>query len=161
MLLSKLSYSQFICLRSQLNLIAAKALRRNKRMNEDFIAIKTVQGDLKLSHKKRDFGITVTTKELIYQKPHANYHIKLEDIVSIVPFDNSNVKTITFHNRRSAGDEIINMSTGNSHYRVYVRSAVHHNRSGLFPMGAAQFILPIHSDLLLAISKYGGLNAVV
>ncbi|TDF99713.1 hypothetical protein [Paenibacillus piri] len=130
-------------------------------MNENFIAIKTFQGDLKISHKKRDFGITVSTKELIYQKPHANYHIKLEDIVSIVPFENANVKAITFHNRRSSGNEIINMSSGSPHYRFYVRSAVLHNRSGLFPMGAAQFILPIHNDLLLAISKYGGLSAVI
>ncbi|MFD0679846.1 MULTISPECIES: hypothetical protein [unclassified Paenibacillus] len=130
-------------------------------MNENFIAIKTYQGELKLSHKKGDFGITVSTKELIYQKPHANYHIKLEDIISIVPFDNSNVKAITFHNRRSSGEEIIKMSSGSSHYRIYVRSVVLHNRSGIFAMGTAQFILPIHNELLMAISKYGGLSAVI
>ncbi|MCR8631735.1 hypothetical protein [Paenibacillus radicis (ex Xue et al. 2023)] len=130
-------------------------------MNENFIAIKTYQGELKLSHKKGDFGITVSTKELIYQKPHANYYIKLEDIISIVPFDNSNVKAITFHNRRSSGEEIIKMSSGSSHYRIYVRSVVLHNRSGIFAMGTAQFILPIHNELLMAISKYGGLSAVI
>ncbi|NOU94180.1 hypothetical protein GC093_13275 [Paenibacillus sp. LMG 31456] len=130
-------------------------------MNENFIAIKTFQGELKLSHKKGDFGITVSTKELIYQKPHANYHIKLEDIISIVPSDNSSIKAITFHNRRSSGEEVIKMSSGSPHYRIYVRSAVLHNRSGIFTMGAAQFILPIHNELLMAISKYGGLSAVI
>ncbi|PZE21756.1 hypothetical protein [Paenibacillus xerothermodurans] len=129
-------------------------------MNENFISIKAIDGDLKISHKKRDFGITVSTKELIYQKPHANYHIKLEDILSIVPFDTAGVKAVTFHNRRASGEEIINMSAGIPHYRVYARQAVLHNRSGLFPMGGTQLILPILKDLLLAISKYGGLNAV-
>jgi hypothetical protein len=128
-------------------------------MNDNFISIKAIEGDLKISHKKSDFGITVSTKELIYQKPHANYHINLEDIVSIVPFDTASVKAITFHNRRSSGVEIINMSTGFPHYRFYVRQAVLHNRSGLFQLRDPQLILPIHKDLLLTISKYAGLNA--
>jgi hypothetical protein len=128
-------------------------------MNENFISLKTIEGDLKISHKKRDFGLTVSTKELVYQKPHANYHIKLDDIVSIVPFDTASVKAVTFHNRRASGEEIISMSFGNAHYRLYVRHVTLHNRSGLFALSNTQLILPIHKDLLLAISKYGGLNA--
>jgi hypothetical protein len=127
-------------------------------MNENFIQIKSIQGDLKISHKKRDFGITVSTKELVYQKSNANYHFKLEDIISIMPYDTSDVKAITFHNRRSSGNEIINMSIGIPHYRFYVQRAVLHNRSGIYQLGAAQFILPILKDLLLVVSKYAGLN---
>ncbi|MFE5317507.1 hypothetical protein ACFQ88_02245 [Paenibacillus sp. NPDC056579] len=130
-------------------------------MNENFIQIKSIEGDLKLSHKKRDFGITVSTKEVVYQKPHANYHLKLEDIISVVPFDTSSLKSIAFHNRKSQGSELMNMSAGMQHYKIYVRSATVHNRSGIFTLGAVQFILPIHHDLLLAISKYGGLSAVI
>jgi hypothetical protein len=129
-------------------------------MNENFIQIKSLQGDLKISHKKRDFGITVSTKELVYQKAHANYHFKLEDIVSIMPFDTSEVKRISFHNRRSSGNEITNMSIGIPHYRFYVQSAILHNRSGIFQLGAAQFILPILDDLLMVVSKYAGLNQI-
>jgi hypothetical protein len=127
-------------------------------MNKNFIKIKSLDGELKISHKKRDFGITISTKELVYQKPHANYHFKLEDITSIMPYDTSEVKAITFHNRRSSGNEIINMSTGIPKYRFYVQHAVLHNRSGIFQLGAAQFILPILNDLLLVVSKYAGLN---
>ncbi|MCS7461990.1 hypothetical protein N0M98_17775 [Paenibacillus doosanensis] len=130
-------------------------------MNEDFIRIKSLEGDLKLSHKKRDFGITVSTEEVVYQKPHANYHLRLEDIVSIIPFDTSDMKTITFNNRKHTGSERMNMSAGMPHYLIDVRKAVVHNRSGIFQLGSVQFILPIHRDLLLAISKYGGLSAVI
>lgn len=130
-------------------------------MNENFIKIKSIEGDLKISHKKRDFGITVSTKEVVYQKPHANYHLKLEDIVSIVPFDMTALKSIAFHNRKSQGNELMNMSAGMQHYKIYVRSAVVHNRSGIHTLAAVQFILPIHRDLLLAISRYGGLSAVM
>lgn len=130
-------------------------------MNYNFIKIKSLDGELKISHKKSDFGITVSTKELVYQKPHVNYHIPLDQITSIMPYESSGGKVIAFHNKRAAGDEIINMSSGVAHYRVHVQSATLHNRSGIFAMGAAQFILPIHHDLLMAISKYGGLSAVI
>ncbi|OXM88238.1 hypothetical protein [Paenibacillus rigui] len=130
-------------------------------MNYQFIKIKSLEGELKISHKKSDFGITVSTKELVYQKPHANYHIQLEHIISIMPFEPLGGKGITFQNKRASGNEIINMSSGMSHYRIHVQNATLHNRSGIFTLGAAQFILPVHDDLLLAISKYGGLSAVI
>jgi hypothetical protein len=129
-------------------------------LNEHFIRIHSLEGDLKISHKKGEFGITVSTKELVYQKPHANYFIKLEHILSIVPFDSSGFKAITFHNRRSSGSEIINLSYGIPHYRFYVQDASLHNRSGIYQMGNAQFVLPILPDLLLVISKYAGLNEI-
>ncbi|MCU6797870.1 MULTISPECIES: hypothetical protein [Paenibacillus] len=129
-------------------------------MNNDFIQIKSLQGDLKISHKKSDFGITVSTEELVYQKPHVNYYFKLAHITSIVPFDTSESKKITFHNRRSSGSEIITMSQGIPHYRFHVSQAYVHNRSGIFQLGNAQFILPIVNDLLKAISKYAGLSGI-
>lgn len=130
-------------------------------MNENFIKIKELEGDLKLSHKKYDFGLTVSTKELVLQKPHVNYHIKLQDIISIMPFEQPvGAKPVTFHNRRSSGEEMVNFHAGMPHYRVYVKEAIIHNRSGIFKLGTVQFVLPILQDLLLAISRYGGLDAV-
>lgn len=130
-------------------------------MNENFIKIKALEGDLKLSHKKRDFGLTVSTKELIFQKPHANYHIKLEDIISITPFQFPiGTRPIRLSNSKLSGNETVNVQAGMQHYRIYVREAVLHNRSGIFQLGSAQFILPILHDLLIAISKYGGLEAI-
>ena len=130
-------------------------------MNENFLKIKTFEGDLKLSHKKRDFGLTVSTRELIFQKPHVNYHIKLEDIISITPFEFPvGSRPIRLSSSNSFGMETVKVQTGMQHYRLYVRESVLHNRSGIFHLGSAQFILPILNDLLLAISKYGGLDAV-
>lgn len=130
-------------------------------MNENFIKIKSLEGDLKLSHKKRDFGLTVSTKELIFQKPHANYHIKLEDIISITPFELPvGSRPIRLSTSKSVGSETVKVQSGMQHYRLYVKEAVMHNRSGIFKLGSAQFILPILHDLVMAISKYGGLEAI-
>ncbi|MGF9713050.1 hypothetical protein EXW96_04245 [Paenibacillus sp. JMULE4] len=130
-------------------------------MNENFIKIKALEGDLKLSHKKRDFGLTVSTKEMIFQKPHANYHIMLEDIISITPFElPAGSRPVRLSTSKSVGSETVNTQSGMQHYRVYVREAVLHNRSGIFKLGSSQFILPILHDLVIAISKYGGLEPI-
>ncbi len=140
---------------------AARRPKEEGPLNENFIRIKALEGELKLSHKKRDFGLTVSTKELIYQKPHANYHIRLEDIISITPFELPvGTKPMRIKRESSSVSETVNMQTGMQHYRIHVKDAVVHNRSGMFSLGTAQFILPVLNDLLLAISKYGGLDAV-
>lgn len=126
-------------------------------MNEYFIQIKTLEGELKISHKKGDFGLTLSTKELVYQKPHANYHIKLEDIISITPFEPPiGARPIMFNN----GSETVNFHANMQHYRLYVKQAVLHNRSGIFKLNMAQLILSVISDLLHGISKYAGLDAI-
>lgn len=135
---------------------------RKRPLNEDFIQIKSLEGDLKISHKKRGFGLTVSTKELIYQKPHANYIIKLEDIVGITPYEEPrNRRPIVFHSRKAEGKEVVNLEAGMPHYRIHVKNATLHNRSGQFRLGASQFILPVLGELLLIISKHAGLNAIV
>ncbi|SCW65062.1 hypothetical protein SAMN04487970_102432 [Paenibacillus tianmuensis] len=129
-------------------------------MNE-FIKIKGLEGELKISHKKRDFGLTVSTQELVFQKPHANYHIRLEDIISILPYEPpSGARPITFQKRGASGSESVSMHSGMPHYCLYVKEATVHNRSGIFRLDGAQFVLPILRDLLLAISQYGGLKSI-
>ncbi|WP_159887945.1 hypothetical protein [Paenibacillus puerhi] len=130
-------------------------------MNENFIRIKALEGELKLSHKKSDFGLTVSTKELVFQKPHANYYIRLEDIISITPFELPVGSKPMRIRRESAGaSETVSMLSGMQHYRIYAKEATLHNRSGIFKLNTVQFILPVLSDLLHAISRYGGLDAV-
>ncbi|MDD9270374.1 hypothetical protein ACFPES_25280 [Paenibacillus sp. GCM10023248] len=121
-------------------------------MNSDFIQIKSLEGDLKMSHKKKDYGLTVTTKELILHKPHVNYYFKLDDIISIIPYDNSRFKAITFVNSRSKGQESTHLSPGSEHFRIYVQKATVHNRSGLFELGPTDVIIPIYPSMLKAIS---------
>jgi hypothetical protein len=130
-------------------------------LNENFIRIKSLEGELKLSHKKRDFGLTVSTRELVYQKPHANYHIRLADIISITPFElPAGSKPMRIRREGTGGSETVTVEGGMQHYRIYAKTATLHNRSGIFQLEAVQFILPVLNDLLLAISRYGGLDAV-
>ncbi|UKS29803.1 hypothetical protein LOZ80_13060 [Paenibacillus sp. HWE-109] len=122
-------------------------------MNSDFIQIKSLEGDLKMSHKKRGLGLTVSTKELILHKPHINYYFKLEHIVSIVPYDSSALKSITFINKSSGNQEAVHMAIGSEHYRIYVQAATIHNRSGLFELGPTDVIIPIHPTMLNTIAE--------
>ncbi|MFD0698296.1 hypothetical protein ACFQZT_29910 [Paenibacillus sp. GCM10027628] len=124
-------------------------------MNPDFIQIKSLEGELKMSHKRKDYGLTVTTKELILHKPHVNYYFKLEDIINILPFDHSGFKKVSFVSSRAANKETTYLAPGSEHYRIYVQAATVHNRSGLFQMGATDVIIPIHREILRAISECG------
>jgi hypothetical protein len=125
-------------------------------MNPDFIQLRSLEGELKWSHKKDNYGLTLSTKELILHKPHVNYYFKLDDIVSIVPYDSKNLKSITIVNWRFSNQESTNLSTGSQLYKLYVKAATVHNRSGIFKMGTMDVIIPIHENMLKAISEYAG-----
>jgi hypothetical protein len=121
--------------------------------------IKSLEGELKLSHKKKDFGLTVSTKELVYQKPHVNYIIRLEDILSILPYESVG-RPVRFIARRHANHEITNMGIGRDHYRISTNGATMHSRSGLFRLGPMEFVLPVRPELLQYIALYGQLSAI-
>lgn len=129
-------------------------------MQSDFIAIKNLEGELKMTHKKNDFGLTVTDKEFVYQKPHMNVHVKLEDIVSIVPYETPEPVRIKFVNKQDVRNEITRSSSAIPCYRLYVRQALMHNRSGITTLNAAQVVMPILKDLLQTISKHSGLQQI-
>ncbi|MEC0231479.1 hypothetical protein [Paenibacillus alba] len=122
-------------------------------MNSDFLQIKSLEGDLKMSHKTKDFGLSVSTKELILHKPHVNYYIKLEHIISILPYDKRALKAITFVNYRAANQESIHSVPGSEYFRIYVQALILHNRSGLFEHGPTDLIIPIHPTMLKVIAE--------
>ena len=127
-------------------------------MNRDFISIGLMEGEIKISHKKSSYGLTVTSKEFIIQKPHTNYYLKLEDIISVVPVDPYGRKTVRFIPDWSEASELVSHAPGTRHYRFYMKEAVLHNRSGIRKLGTCDFILPVSEELLEAIGRYGGLN---
>ncbi|MEC0246711.1 hypothetical protein P4H65_13030 [Paenibacillus chitinolyticus] len=128
-------------------------------MNPDFISIQMTDGELKYSHKKSGLGLTVTTKELIVQKPHVNYYIPLQAILSIVPFE-AKGRTLTLSSRSGGRSELTSMSAGLPHYKLSVSGVRLHNRSGIFTMGTVEFIVPLRDELLLTVSRLSGLHAV-
>lgn len=129
-------------------------------MNQDFLSIRSMEGELKLSHKKRGYGLTVTTKELIFQKPHSNYYVQLEDILSIVPTDPYGLKPIRRVSDWTEQSGLVSVAPGSRHYRLMLRKAVIHNRSGLRTMGACDLILPIGDRMLEAIALWAGLDTL-
>ena len=127
-------------------------------MNPDFIQLKSIEGDLKISQKKHSYGVTVSTKEIVLHKPHINYHIKLADIISIVPFQVKGSRSIAMENRREEHAEYISTTVEAEQYRLDVRAALVHNRSGLKAMGRMQFVFPIQKKLMEVVASYSGLN---
>lgn len=123
--------------------------------------LKPLEGELKLSHKKTNFGITVSTKELVLHKPHVNYYLNLEDIVSITPFESKGATQVRFVNKHNTQQEIVNADDGTPHYNVYVKQATIHNRSGLFTLGTMRFVIPIHQELMKAIGQFGRWDVVL
>jgi len=128
-------------------------------MYNDFLQIKSLEGELKLSHKKRDFGITVSTKELVYQKPHVNYLIPLDKIVTITPFEDASSPGRRRGWKGIPTYELSGLAIGKDHYRIYALEAVMHSRSGIHALGSTEFILPMAPELLRAVARYGQLNA--
>ncbi len=127
----------------------------------DFLKIKSIAGELKLSHKKREFGITVSTEELIVQKPHVNYHVRLADITQIVPYrPEKGLNPFRQMRKDLDGRAVTAVHEGGDHYIFHVSSAVMHNRSGNFDLGACRMIIPVKPDVLKEIGKYGGLLVI-
>lgn len=129
-------------------------------MHHDFIQIKSLNGELKISHKMSNIGLTVTTEELVIQKPHLNYHIPLDRIVSIIPYE-SRLRGYSYVNRRDEREEVVRLGAGIPHYKLHVSNSTMHNRSGIFQTGQMEFVLPLHEDLLASISRYSELKLIL
>ncbi|GIQ66169.1 hypothetical protein ABEV74_15425 [Paenibacillus cisolokensis] len=127
-------------------------------MNPDFIRLKSLEGELKLSHKNKDYGITVSTAEFVIHKPHVNYFIRFADMVSIVPYEAPGGGRMAVRHKRRGGAELATANPSRDTYRIFVRGATVHNRSGRFDIGPMEFVLPIHRDLLELVAQYSGME---
>lgn len=130
-------------------------------MNHDFISILSMEGELKLSHKKLGYGLTVTTKELIFQKPHTNYYLPLKDIVSIVPVEPYGRKPIRHASNWTEHSGVVSVAPGERHYRIMLKNAMVHSRSGLRQLRSCDLVLPIGDSMLQAITAWAGLTSFV
>lgn len=129
-------------------------------MNRDFISIASMEGELKLSHKKRGYGFTVTTKEFIIQKPHANYYLQLADIMSILQAEPYGLKPVRHLPDWPDHAGLVSVAPGSRHYRIMVSRAVLHNRSGLRSLQACDFIVPLDERMFRAIIRWSGLDPI-
>ncbi|WP_127583907.1 hypothetical protein [Paenibacillus koleovorans] len=123
--------------------------------SSDFIRIHSLAGVLMMYHKKQDLGLTISTEELVIQRPHLNYYIKLKDIVSIAPYKPHQGKSVRMVSNDDASREIARLSSDSGSYRFYVIQAIMHNRSGLTEVGKMEFVLPVAKEMLEKIGQFG------
>lgn len=124
-------------------------------MNSDFIRLKQYEGELKFTQMNNHLGCSVTSKELVFLKPHFTYHLFLHDIISIVPVT---LDTPEVTIRR--GSEVIRSTFGSAYYQLRVKWARIVSRSGIAERENVEFIVPLSDKMLSYIEKYSGLTVI-
>ncbi|MFE1628337.1 hypothetical protein ACFLFF_16420 [Brevibacillus reuszeri] len=124
-------------------------------MNSNFIRLKNMEGELKFTQMNNSLGCTVTSKELVFFKPHMTYHLFLHDIVSMVPIK-LNAAPVSFRQQ----SETIQASFGSDYYKLNVKWVRLISRSGIVEKENMEFIVPLSSKLLSYISQYSGLVVI-
>lgn len=125
-------------------------------MRKDFISVKQMAGELKLSQVKQGLRCTVTTKEIIFQKPHRSYHILFDDIIEMLPF-NIPPQTITLP---ATGGEKVKATFGSSYYKIMTEKAKIYNRNGIYEQDQMELIIPLSQKFLRYVSRYSDLYVV-
>ncbi|GGE20212.1 hypothetical protein GCM10011571_22700 [Marinithermofilum abyssi] len=122
----------------------------------DFIPVKDMEGELIVSQKRGQLGCTLTTKELIFQKPHISYRILLKDTLGIVPFQLKKPPTL--------GDLFEETEMYVRFHRQYYRisvSKVHIiNRNGRFEKGSTDIMVPLNDRFIQFIEQYADFASV-
>ncbi|MGG1663578.1 hypothetical protein [Brevibacillus sp. NRS-1366] len=121
-------------------------------MNTNFIRLKNLEGELKFTQMNNSLGCTVTSKELVFFKPHMTYHLFLQDILSMVPV-NLNAAPVSFRQQ----NETIHASFGSDYYKINVKWARVISRSGIVEKENMEFIVPLSAKMLSYISQFSGL----
>ncbi len=124
-------------------------------MNSDFIRLKNLEGELKLTQMNKNLGCSVTSKELVFQKPHMTYHLFLHDIISMVPIQ-LDKRNISFQHQ----SELVQTNFGGDYYKITVKWARVVTRSGVAEKEDAEFIVPLSSKMLQYISQFSGLVVI-
>ncbi|MFC8685838.1 hypothetical protein [Brevibacillus porteri] len=124
-------------------------------MNTDFIRLKNMEGELKFTQMNNSFGFSVTTKELVFFKPHMTYHLFLQDIISMVPMK-LDTSPVTFRHQ----SETVHASFGSDYYKLTANWARIVSRSGIVEKENMEFIVPLSTKMLTYISEYSGLIVI-
>ncbi|MFY0542627.1 hypothetical protein [Brevibacillus sp. H7] len=124
-------------------------------MNSDFIRLKNLEGELKLTQMNKNLGCSVTSKELVFQKPHTTYHLFLRDIVSMVPIKLDSAPAMFRHQ-----SETIRSAFGSDYYKLVVKWARIVTRSGIVERENMEFIVPLSRKMLQYIAQYSGLVVI-
>lgn len=120
----------------------------------DFIQVRGMEGELLLSQKRNRFGCMLTTKELIFQKPHVTYKVMLSDTLGIVPY---HVNPPVPKPDWMSGIQV-NLTT--SFYRISASRIFVINRQGRFQRGATDLLVPLSERFLRQIQQHTDLTFI-
>jgi len=124
-------------------------------LNSDFIRLKQLEGELKLTQMNKSFGCSVTSKELVFFKPHLTYHLFLRDIISMVPATKEELPAVYRHHGPKPGSFF-----SADLYRLTAKWVRIVSRSGIVEREDMEFIVPLSAKMLSYISEYSGMVAI-
>lgn len=125
-------------------------------MNEHFVQVKALDGELKLSQKKRGFGCSITTKEIVFQRPYLSYHVYLSDVISLIPVE-APPKNMTFdvdHHTK------VTTSFGSQYYKLLTSEAKVYTSKGWSHRGETEFYVSLSEPFLQYFKKYSQLTLI-
>ncbi|OYD09052.1 hypothetical protein [Paludifilum halophilum] len=117
--------------------------------DSDFIQVKQMHGELLVSQKRQQLGCTLTTKELIFQKPHASYQIFLSDILGIIPFQLKKPAPAP----EVLGESGVSPHFSTQYHRISALRMFVINRSGGFEKGVTDILVPLNERFIQHIQR--------
>jgi hypothetical protein len=118
-----------------------------------FIPIKRLAGYLILSQRRHNWGATLTTKELVFQRPHLSYHIFLEDVLGLVPYPFPGP-----HRPPNMAESWFEPNTHRNFYKLSVARLHLINRQGAFTQEATDLIIPLNDRFIQYLDQYTDLT---
>ncbi|WP_054948703.1 hypothetical protein [Numidum massiliense] len=131
-------------------------------MSDDsqFIRIKSLPGELLFSQKKRQRKYTLTTEAFIFQKPHTTYHVLLEDIIGLAPFELPH-RAHPPHYMRTVGKTELVSKLPQEYYKLSVRYVDVINRHGMHTHENSHLILPLNKRFTHKLAEQSALTSIV
>lgn len=118
--------------------------------NAQFIQVKSLEGELLFSQKRNQLGCTLTTKELIIQQPHATYHMLLEDIIGMIPFQLDNPRS----HIATIGEANIVTHFPKDYFKISVRQMNVIKRHGVQERKNTYLIVPLNKRFIEKLAEY-------
>lgn len=122
----------------------------------DFIQVKSMEGELLISQKRNQLGCTLTTKELIFQKPHTSYQIMLSNILGLIPFQ---LKRPT-PNWEIIGDSAVLPRFTQHYYRISANRVRVINRNGSYERGPTDLLVPLNDRFIQQLQRLDAFAAI-
>ncbi|GAB6932994.1 hypothetical protein [Calditerricola satsumensis] len=122
-------------------------------MRSPFVRVRDIAGEVKFCHVLRDVRTTVTTEELVIQRPHVSFRIPLANIVSLVPYTPDVPLTSPAPLPLPAA-----IPFAGSPYRITVAGLTVYTRSGKRDWTRADLVVPLSRVLLEQLARYSRLT---